>query len=78
MMLREVYEFMKKNVEGLENSFLMMTAAEIGVRESRMIVGEYVLTEKHWKWCLQYVESTLLLLKIQTKQTIYTLHTAKE
>ena len=41
----EVYEFMKKHASGLENSFLMMTAAEIGVRESRMVVGEYVLTE---------------------------------
>ena len=41
----EVYEFMKKHADGLENSFLMMTAAEIGVRESRMIVGDYVLTE---------------------------------
>ena len=36
---------MKKHGAGLENSFLMMTAAEIGVRESRMIVGDYVLTE---------------------------------
>ena len=41
----EVYDFMKKHAEGLENSFLLMTAAEIGVRESRMIVGDYVLTE---------------------------------
>lgn len=41
----EIYEFMKKNTIGLENSFLMMTASEIGVRESRMIVGDYVLTE---------------------------------
>lgn len=41
----EIYDFMKKNADGLEDSFLMMTAAEIGVRESRMIVGEYVLTE---------------------------------
>jgi len=41
----ELWEFMKKHVEGLEHSFLMMTAAEIGVRESRMIVGDYVLTE---------------------------------
>ena len=41
----EIYEFMKKYSDGLENSFLMMTAAEIGVRESRMIVGDYVLTE---------------------------------
>ena len=42
----EIYEFMKKHADGLENSFLMSTAAEIGVRESRMIVGEYVLTEQ--------------------------------
>lgn len=42
----EIYEFMKKHADGLEDSFLMMTASEIGVRESRMIVGEYVLTEK--------------------------------
>ena len=41
----EIYDFMKKHADGLEDSFLMMTAAEIGVRESRMIVGEYVLTE---------------------------------
>lgn len=41
----EVYELMKKHADGLENSFIMMTAAEIGVRESRKIVGDYVLTE---------------------------------
>ena len=41
----EIYEFMKEHADGLENSFLMMTASEIGVRESRMIVGDYVLTE---------------------------------
>ena len=41
----EIYDFMKKHADGLEDSFLMMTAAEIGVRESRMIIGEYVLTE---------------------------------
>ena len=41
----EIYTFMKKHGDGLENSFLMMTASEIGVRESRMIVGDYVLTE---------------------------------
>ncbi len=41
----EIYDFMKKHADGLEDSFLMMSAAEIGVRESRMIVGEYVLTE---------------------------------
>lgn len=43
--VREIYQFMKEHAEGLEDSFLMSTAAEIGVRESRMIVGDYVLTE---------------------------------
>ena len=44
--VRELYDFMKKHAQGMENSFLMMTASEIGVRESRKIVGEYVLTEE--------------------------------
>ncbi len=50
----EVYEFMKKHADGLENSFLMMTAPEIGVRESRMIVGDYVLTEDECKSCTKF------------------------
>ena len=41
----EIYSFMKKHADGLKDSFLMMTGSEIGVRESRMIVGEHVLTE---------------------------------
>lgn len=44
--VREIYDFLKRSADGLENSFLMMTASEIGVRESRMIVGEYRLTEQ--------------------------------
>ena len=30
----EIYELVKKHADGMENSFLMMTAAEIGVRRS--------------------------------------------
>ena len=41
----EIFEFIKENADGMENSYLMMTAAQIGVRESRMIVGEHILTE---------------------------------
>ena len=41
----EIYTLMKKHADGLENSFLMMTGAEIGIRESRQIVGEYTLKE---------------------------------
>ena len=35
---------MKNNIEGFENARLLMTACEIGVRKSRMIDGEYILT----------------------------------
>lgn len=45
----EMFEFLKKHAGGMENAFLMMTAAEIGVRESRMIVGEHTLTEAECK-----------------------------
>lgn len=40
----ELFLFMKNNIEGFENAQLLMTACEIGVRESRMIDGEYILT----------------------------------
>ena len=53
----EIYEFMKKYADGLEDSFLMMTAAEIGVRESRMIVGDYVLTEDDCKNCVKFEDA---------------------
>ena len=53
----EIYDFMKKHADGLENSFLMMTAAEIGVRESRMIVGDYVLTEQDCKNCVKFEDA---------------------
>lgn len=53
----EIYEFMKKHADGLENSFLMMTASEIGVRESRMIVGDYVLTEQDCKNCVKFEDA---------------------
>lgn len=50
----EIYDFMKKHADGLEDSFLMMTAAEIGVRESRMIIGDYVLTENECRACTRF------------------------
>jgi len=53
----EIYDFMKKHADGLENSFLMMTAAEIGVRESRMIVGDYVLTENDCRNCVKFEDA---------------------
>lgn len=52
--IEEIYAFMKKHADGLENSFLMMSAAEIGVRESRKILGDYVLTERDCVNCVKF------------------------
>lgn len=38
-------EFLKKEVPGFENAFLADTAIQVGIRETRRIVGKYVLTE---------------------------------
>jgi len=40
------HRFLKKHVPGFESSFIMDTASQIGVRSSRRLIGEHVLTEK--------------------------------
>jgi hypothetical protein len=44
-----MYQFLKENVDGLENSYVLSTAMQIGIRESRMIEGEYTLTVEDLK-----------------------------
>jgi hypothetical protein len=41
--MMSVYSFLKGNVPGFENIFLLDSASHIGIRESRRIIGEYVL-----------------------------------
>lgn len=56
----ELFRFMKANIDGFQNSDLMMTAAQIGVRESRMIDGEYVLTGEDLVACTKFEDSIAL------------------
>uniref|UniRef100_A0A7C5TJB0 CoB--CoM heterodisulfide reductase iron-sulfur subunit A n=1 Tax=Ignisphaera aggregans TaxID=334771 RepID=A0A7C5TJB0_9CREN len=42
--MMELVSFLKKNVPGFENAYLLMSATQIGVRETRRIIGEYVMT----------------------------------
>ena len=42
----EMFLFLKENFESCKNAQMLMTAAEIGVRESRMIEGDYILTQE--------------------------------
>lgn len=41
-----VFRFMKAFLPGFEESFMMDTASMLGIRESRRITGDYILTEK--------------------------------
>lgn len=50
----ELYNFLKEHAPGFENSVLLASAPEIGVRESRMIEGEYTLTETDLKNCIKF------------------------
>ncbi len=42
----EMMEFLRTAVEGCENARLLSTALQIGIRESRRVMGEYVLCEQ--------------------------------
>ncbi|TXK77390.1 FAD-dependent oxidoreductase [Paenibacillus sp. N3.4] len=42
--VQEFVRFLTTKIEGFEHAYLQTTAPQIGVRESRRVVGEYVLT----------------------------------
>ena len=42
----EIYNFLKENFECFKNAKILTTAMQIGIRESRKVVGEYTLTEE--------------------------------
>jgi hypothetical protein len=44
--MRITHDFLKKRMPGFENSFIIDTASQIGVRCSRRLSGEYVVTAK--------------------------------
>ncbi len=53
----ELYQFLKENVDGCRESCLLASAPEIGVRESRMIVGDYTITGEDLLSCTKFEDS---------------------
>lgn len=50
----ELYSFLKKNIEGMENAYLVAISDEIGVRESRRIKALYRLNEDDVLSCRKF------------------------
>ena len=42
----QILSFLRKDIDGFQNAYLIETGAAIGVRESRHIAGKYTLTER--------------------------------
>lgn len=53
----ELFSFLKENFESFKNAHILSTAANIGVRESRMICGEHTLTEIELKECTKFYDA---------------------
>lgn len=53
----ELFDLLKANFSSMKDADLIMTAAGIGVRESRMIEGEHILTANDLKECTKFPDS---------------------
>lgn len=53
----ELHEFLKNRVPGFENSMILSSAVQTGVRESRMIDGEHLLTAEELVACTAFEDA---------------------
>ncbi len=53
----ELFNFLKQNTDSFARASIISTAMQIGVRESRMIVGEHTLTAKEIMECTIFEDS---------------------
>jgi hypothetical protein len=53
----DVFQFIKSVTPGFERAYIVEIAPQIGIRETRRIVGEYVLTDKDILGCADFADS---------------------
>ena len=53
----ELFQFLKENFSSFANAHIFSTAMEIGARESRMIEGEYILTQEDLVACTKFEDA---------------------
>lgn len=42
--IKQVYHILKNEIPGFQNSILLETATQVGVRETRRVIGDYIIT----------------------------------
>lgn len=55
--VREIVVYLRQNVKGFEKSYLVQTGCQVGIRESRRIMGEYVLTADDVLRCAKFSDA---------------------
>lgn len=53
----EVFEFIRSRTPGFENAYIVEIAPQIGIRETRRIVGEYMLSESDILDCASFADT---------------------
>ncbi|WP_069812427.1 FAD-dependent oxidoreductase [Streptomyces sp. TP-A0874] len=54
---QEVFGFIRENLPGFESSYIVDIGPEIGIRETRRLLGRYVLTEEDVRSCARFEDS---------------------
>lgn len=54
-----IHEFLKNNIPGFENAFLMDTASILGIRETRRIIGDYFHTTEDFRNRMKFDDAIL-------------------
>lgn len=55
--IARIAEFVRRHVPGFENAYVSAIAPLIGIRESRRVVGDYVLTEQDHQACRKFPDA---------------------
>lgn len=53
----DFFQFLRESAPGFENSYILEIAPQVGVRETRRVVGEYQLTEDDVLQCASFEDS---------------------
>jgi len=58
--IQKAFQFLKKYIPGFQNSYILRTPSQIGVRESRHVIGEYILTAEDILGKMEFEDSICL------------------